>query len=381
MPKDFSLESIRHLLLRALEKSREEAPREAREGWAGVAETLEISRGERASLVVRWALPRPGSLPVDPSGFKLYQRGDSVLLQSGAEDPAAANHRMADQVARQIGLQAGMAVPVAPARPQDRLRSEEEFHDRWAAGESPGQVLVRESFEAATAPENRLVLEIFGDLRGKRILDLGCGLGEGAVYFATRGAEVTACDLSAGMLDMASRVAALHGVKLAFQQSPAEATGLPGGSFDLVYAANLLHHVDTPRALDEIQRLLAPGGTFATWDPLAHNPVINVYRRMACAVRTADEHPLRMNDLPLFQSRFRDVQWRCFWLAAQAVFLRFYLWERVHPGRERYWKKILTDAARLEPFYRPLESLDRKVLKVLPWLERYCWNIVVWGRK
>jgi SAM-dependent methyltransferase len=262
-----------------------------------------------------------------------------------------------------------------------RFKREEDFHDEWAASVLPEQVLVKESFEVCTAPENRFILELLGDLQDRRVLDLGSGLGEAAVFFALRGARVTVCDLSSGMLAVASRVASYHGVDVTLHRAPAEETGLPDASFDVVYAGNALHHVDTERALDEIKRVLVPGGLFVSWDPLAHNPLINIYRRMATEVRTHDEHPLRMRDLDLFRARFRDVQWRCFWFLTLVIFLRFYLVERVHPSKERYWKKILTDAERLSPIYRRLEAWDKSILSVAPWLGRFCWNIVVWGRK
>jgi len=264
---------------------------------------------------------------------------------------------------------------------EGRLQREGAFHDDWAASVRPEDVMVRQSFEAVTAPEHRQILKVMGDLRGRRVLDLGCGLGEAAVYFATKGAIVTASDLSPGMLDVVSRVAAIHGVAVTCQCAPAERTALRDGEFDVVYAGNVLHHVDTAAVLDEALRVLKPGGLFVSWDPLAHNPVINVYRRMAMAVRTEDEHPLRMSDVSLFQSRLKGVQFKTFWLTTLLVFLRFYLVERVHPSTSRYWKKILTDAERLAPFYARLERWDARILRVAPWLGRYCWNIVIWGTK
>jgi len=98
---------------------------------------------------------------------------------------------------------------------------------------------------------------------------------------------------------------------------------------------------------------------------------------MAKAVRTADEMPLAMSDLDLFRSRFAHVEYRTFWLTALWVFMRFFLIERVSPAKERYWKKIITEANRLAPCYRRLEALDRRLLDRWPFLGRYCWNVVV----
>ena len=378
MPKNFVRESIRHHVLRALERTRRCASAQENATWDQVCATCDLVRREDGSLAVTWVRPRPGLVPVNRARFELYRRGD-LPEKAPTEDPATSNEGAADAVAAAIATELGLAWCTTPL--EERLWQEEEFHDRWAAQVGTEAVMVRESFEACTAPEHRFIARILGDVEGKRLLDVGSGLGEASVYFTLKGAKVTACDLSDGMLQMVSRVAERHAVTLALHRASAEDTGLPDDAFDIVYAGNLLHHVNLPKALDEIRRVLAPGGTFVTWDPLAHNPLINICRRMASAVRTSDEHPLRMSDLAHFRMRFRDVRWRCFWLFALTIFLRFYLWEHVHPSRERYWKKILTDASRLAPFYNRLAALDDRVLAVAPWLGRYCWNIVVWGTK
>jgi hypothetical protein len=128
-------------------------------------------------------------------------------------------------------------------------------------------------------------------------------------------------------------------------------------------------------------RLLVPEGLLVSWDPLAHNPVINVYRWIARAVRTPGEHPLRIEQLSLFKGCFREVRWKTFWCCSLLVFLRFFLWEWVSPSKVRYWKKIITDAERLRSFYLPLERIDTALLARFPLLERYCWNIVVICKK
>ncbi|MGB0715721.1 MAG: methyltransferase domain-containing protein [Phycisphaerae bacterium] len=256
-------------------------------------------------------------------------------------------------------------------------QGEEDFHDEWGKAIDPDTVPVTGSFEACTAPENQFVMNWLGSVKNLRVLDIGSGAGEAAVYFATQGADVTAVDLSSGMLDVVSQVADRHGVKVRCVQSRAESLDLPDNSFDIVYAANMLHHVDMNRCLNEVCRVLKPDGRFVAWDPLRHNPIINIYRRMATSVRTEDETPLDIRDVETFEQRFRSVSHRCFWLTSLWIFMRFFLIERVHPSKERYWKKIITDADRLAPLYQRLSAIDERLLRWFPWLGRMCWNVVI----
>src|SRR5262245_66255568 len=117
----------------------------------------------------------------------------------------------------------------------DIIERERSFHDEWAKTVDPRNVLVFQSFTASTAPENRWLREQMGEIRGKRLLELGSGCGEGAVYFAYHGADVVATDVSPGMLEVVKEVAAMHGVTLETISSSAEdLAAFPSNSFDIV---------------------------------------------------------------------------------------------------------------------------------------------------
>ena len=77
------------------------------------------------------------------------------------------------------------------------------FHDAWAGDTRIEDVLVHECFEAPTALENQFILRLMGPLFGKRILDIGAGLGESSVYFALQGARVTIVDISSQRVEQA----------------------------------------------------------------------------------------------------------------------------------------------------------------------------------
>src|SRR6185436_1500533 len=119
--------------------------------------------------------------------------------------------------------------------------NESTFHDQWAASTDPRSIPVAAAFEAPAAVENRYILQRLGPLEGVRLLDVGCGLGESSVYFAQRGAKVTATDISPGMIATALQLAQLHRVDIDTLVTPAENMDLPVGQFDVVYSANTLH--------------------------------------------------------------------------------------------------------------------------------------------
>ncbi len=262
-------------------------------------------------------------------------------------------------------------------RHEERRQREAAFHDRWASELDPSEMLVDAAFTSVTALENQHILKQFGDLRGKRVLDYGCGAGEASAYFAKLGAKVVGVDVSAKMLDVAQSLARHHGVQIETRLVDGDRIPASEGEFDRVYGNGVLHHVDLTTARRELARVLDASGVACFIEPLAYNPVIEAYRRIAQAVRTADEAPLTFADIEQFGECFEQVEHREFWLTTLSVFLKFFLIDRVHPKQERYWKKIYTDAAQLERWFLPLKDVDDMLLRRWPRLGRWCWTSVV----
>ena len=255
------------------------------------------------------------------------------------------------------------------------------FHDAWAGSTPIDDVLVRECFEAPTALENRFILGRMGDLRGKRLLDIGAGLGESSVYFALQGAKVTMTDISAGMVQTGRELARRSGVEVEGIVAQAEDLGVAAETFDFVYIANTIHHVrDRDALFQKIHRALKPGGCFFSYDPLAYNPAINVYRRIATEVRTEDEAPLTRADLQLARKYFPSVQHREFWISTLLLFVKYYAVDRVHPNQDRYWKRILQETRQSLCWWMPLRAVDAALTR-LPLLRWLAWNMVMWGEK
>ena len=255
------------------------------------------------------------------------------------------------------------------------------FHDKWASHTPVEDVLVRECFEAPTALENRFILNQMGSLRGKRLLDIGAGLGESSIYFALNGARVTTVDISPLMVEKVLALGKKYGVELEGIVSGAEDLNVPAGQYDLIYIANTIHHVENRSLLfEQMRRALKPGGKFFSYDPICYNPAINVYRRMATAVRTPDEVPLSRADVALARKYFSGVRHREFWISALTLFAKYYVIDRVHPNQERYWKRILRETPAHLRWWIPLREFD-KVLTRVPLVRWLAWNMVMWGEK
>ncbi|MFY2556211.1 class I SAM-dependent methyltransferase [Corallococcus terminator] len=95
---------------------------------------------------------------------------------------------------------------------------------------------------------------------GLRAVDVGSGTGTVARGLARHGCSVTALDVSASMLAAGRQLASEAGLSIDSREAPAESTGLPSDSFDLVTAGQCWHWFDRPAAAREAARLLVPGG-------------------------------------------------------------------------------------------------------------------------
>jgi SAM-dependent methyltransferase len=183
------------------------------------------------------------------------------------------------------------------------------------------------------------------------------------------------------MVETALSLGKRHGVELQGIVSGAENLNLPSEAYDIIYVANTIHHVqDRALLFEQMSRALKPGGMFFSYDPIAYNPVINLYRRMATGVRTPDESPLTTDDIRLAGKYFHRVQHREFWIATLLLFAKYYLIDRVHPNADRYWKRILRETPGSLRWWLPLTYLD-SVLTRIPLVRWLAWNVVIWGEK
>jgi ubiquinone/menaquinone biosynthesis C-methylase UbiE len=99
--------------------------------------------------------------------------------------------------------------------------------------------------------------------RGKRVLEVGCGIGTDAVNFARAGADYWAIDVSDASLALARRRFEVFDLRGNLQAYDAEklADVVPAQSFDLVYSFGVIHHTPHPDAvISDIRKVIKPDG-------------------------------------------------------------------------------------------------------------------------
>ena len=110
---------------------------------------------------------------------------------------------------------------------------------------------------------------VMGICPGMHLLDVGCGMGGPARYFAERGCQVTGLDLSEEFVSVAeslTRLLKLDG-KLRFQQGSALEMPFPAGTFDGAYMIHVGMNLENKGGgFREVRRVLKPGGKFAIFD-------------------------------------------------------------------------------------------------------------------
>lgn len=243
----------------------------------------------------------------------------------------------------------------------ERFASEREFHDAKYAGNDlyPAHYKANPTYQVF-----QKMVDIIGDVRGLAVLEYGCGEGWTTVEFARRGALIDAFDISAQ--GVANTRQALESEGLAGQctirQLAAEELDYPSEHFDLAVGFAILHHLDVPKALADLHRVLKPGGRAVFAEPLGTNPLINLYRRLTPQYRTPDETPLVISTFKQQAVAFGKIEhFECYFAALGALAMLYV------PGiRSAY-----------QPVNTALWQLDNWLIPKLGPMRNLCWYTVV----
>jgi 2-polyprenyl-3-methyl-5-hydroxy-6-metoxy-1,4-benzoquinol methylase len=204
---------------------------------------------------------------------------------------------------------------------------------------------------------------VLGDLKGKRLLDYGCGQGEESCYFARLGATVTAIDVSDVGIQVGRERAAANGLDIDFRIMNCVETTFPDGSFDVVHGLGILHHVGLTKGLREVHRLLVPGGQAVFMEPLQSPGFVEKAKSILAEKlpRSLELTPVTPDEENLKQSDILDATRA--WGSAEV-----FLYRLTYRARKLLLPQALWDWSL---------RLDSLLLKCVPPLRRYAGAAVI----
>ncbi len=215
---------------------------------------------------------------------------------------------------------------------------------------------------------------VLGELRGKRVLDVGCGDGTNAVIMARLGARVTGVDISEGAIELARERASINGVgtSIDFCCAPLELFDSRGASFDVVWCDAFLHHV-IPVLDETLARLVAwvrPGGILVAAEPVNLAQWLRRLRLLHTFIPVAgtpDERPLDVGELQRILENYPWLGVRYFQMLGRLnrLLARGRVLEEMHPVE----RSMVEGIARI----------DRAMLRVRSPLQRLASTVVLYG--
>lgn len=202
---------------------------------------------------------------------------------------------------------------------------------------------------------------LLGDVRGRTVLEYGCGDGSNTVLLAHRGARVIALDISPELISVARRRLAVNGITSGVNFIVGSAHDLPlqDETIDVVFGMVILHHLELAPAAREVRRVLRRGGRAIFREPVRNSALLGAARRLI---------PYRSPDVSPFERPLTDGELR-----------------RFADGFSSFHAKVFqlpsTNLIKLLPPLRPLlkhcYAWDAALLKRVPALRRFATTSVL----
>jgi SAM-dependent methyltransferase len=143
------------------------------------------------------------------------------------------------------------------------------------------------------------------DATDARVLEIGSQSWEQCLFrYGYRPERLTCINISQAELEIGRTRAATLGMACDFRKMDAHNLEFDDNSLDVVFGVAILHHIEFPRAMREIHRVLREHGKILFVEPLRHNPVARTVRWLTPHARTPDELPLGRPELRLISRNF-----------------------------------------------------------------------------
>jgi ubiquinone/menaquinone biosynthesis C-methylase UbiE len=244
-----------------------------------------------------------------------------------------------------------------------RYKTEKAKWDEIAEKQSVNMEILTEDFHqfARNDAEFSGISEFLGDLRGKRVLEIGCGVGRVAVLLAKSGARVTAFDLSPHSVEVARESSTTNGTAIDFAVSSGEYLPFADESFDVIFGKSILHHLVVNIGKRDLYRVLKQNGKAVFVEPMGMNPILTFVRKYIPYLHKNEvgvDRPLTYKDMNSWTENARYKEYREIQLLSMIE-------------RGFGWNTKFT----------LLRKSDEYLLKKIPFLRRFCRYVVIYTIK
>lgn len=244
-----------------------------------------------------------------------------------------------------------------------RYETEKAKWDEIAEKQSVDLEIFDEDFHqfARHDPEFPGVSEFLGNLKGKRVLEIGCGVGRVAVLLAKSGAQVTAFDLSPHSVEVAKQSSIINRTVVDFAVSAGEFLPFADESFDVIFGKSILHHLHINTGKRDLYRVLKRNGKAVFVEPMGMNPILTFVRKYVPYSHknlVGVDRPLTYHDMNSWTEGAHHKEYREIQLLSMIE--RGFGWDSK---------------------FSLLRKMDEYLLKYAPFLRRFCRYVVIYTIK
>ena len=199
---------------------------------------------------------------------------------------------------------------------------------------------------------------LLGDIKNKKLLEIGCGTGYQIIYFAAKGAQVTAIDISAESVNATKALCKKENIKdTEIKQMDAQSLQFKDNTFDRIYINKVLLHTDKDKVISESLRVLKKDGLIVFTEMLKNWIFAFPYRTFS-PYRKSKPNYITLKEVKTMAKKHKE-----FYLFSTFFLFLFYL--------------PLPGSARIGYFlFNTLELLDSLLLQTFPFLKKYAWITV-----
>jgi SAM-dependent methyltransferase len=234
---------------------------------------------------------------------------------------------------------------------------------------SPAQIGSQEYFDQVEARKYMVEPHIpaFADFafwKGKRVLEIGCGIGTDATNFARVGADYTGLELSSVSLELTKKRFSIFGLKGTFYLGNAEDLNeiIPSQKFDLIYSFGVIHHTPNPgRVIEAAKNYLSAGSEFRLMLYAKHS-------WKAAMIDAGLDQPEAQSGCPI-----------AFTYTKEEVAALMHGYEIINVQQEHIFPYIIDKYVRYEYELQPwFAAMPKEMFRALE--GRFGWHMLIWAR-